>query len=200
MTDRELREIQLSAKQVVFLVMSAVVVAVVIFLLGVAVGRDLRGTDLPMSADAGTETVVTDDPATPPTTELGYHDLLAGGAGAPPSSSTPPPAAVPDPVPAPVTETTPPPPAAPAPQPAASEVTGDWFLQVGAFSGRPAAENLAANLKKLKVSAFVLVPAAGGTDRFFRVRVGPYATQAEAEAVRRTLVREGHRPEIKRAG
>jgi hypothetical protein len=39
MADQEYREIQLSGKQIVFLFMSLVVVAVVIFLLGVSVGR-----------------------------------------------------------------------------------------------------------------------------------------------------------------
>ena len=77
-------------------------------------------------------------------------------------------------------------------------MTGDWFLQVGAFSGRQAADGLVANLKKLDTPAFVLVPTAGAADRLFRVRVGPYATQPEAEAVRARLVREGYQPRVTR--
>jgi len=199
MTDREFREIQLSGKQIVFLVMSAVVVAVVIFLLGVAVGRDLRGPEIPMSASLGTETVVSEDPPAQPAQELGYHDLLAGAAGSAgaqaPSPSTPPPTppveTIPPPIPDPVPEV--PPSTRPAP-----EVTGDWFLQVGAFSGRQAADGMVGNLKKLGVPAFVLVPTTGSPDRLFRVRVGPYGTQAEADGVRTRLAREGYSAEIRR--
>jgi cell division protein FtsN len=190
MTDREYREIQLSTKQVVFLGISVIVMAVVIFLLGVAVGRDVRGTDVPVSAAMGTETLVPDEPPVQPAQELSYHDLLAGPAGAG-TTTAPPDIPPPDPVPTPVVEAPPP----PAP---ASPTTGDWFLQVGAFSGRQAADGLVANLKKLEVPAFVLVPGAGAADRLFRVRVGPYGTQADAEAVRVRLVREGFQPRVTR--
>jgi cell division protein FtsN len=192
MSERELREIQLSAKQVVFLFISAVVVAVVIFLFGVAVGRGVPGTDAPVSASTATdtETVVPVDPPAQPAQELGYHDLLAGPGG----TSAPPPTPVPETAPPPA------PPADPQPQTpqTAPENTGDWFLQVGAFLGRPAADGLVANLKKLDVPAFVLVPAAGAPDRLFRVRVGPYGTQAEADTVRARLVREGYAPRVTR--
>src|SRR4029434_4785602 len=66
MTDQQFHEIPLREKQLVFVFMSAVVVAVVIFLLGVSVGRGVRGS-LPAGAvaDAGatSDTVV---PAAPP--------------------------------------------------------------------------------------------------------------------------------------
>ncbi len=187
MTDREFREIQLSGKQLVFLFISAVVVAVVIFLLGVAVGRDVRSAaDTQMAGAGATETVVPDDPPAQPVQDLAYHDLLTGsGAPAPtPAPNTGPP-------PSPPTETTPPPAAPPAQEPAATAVTGDWFLQVGAYGGRQAADGVIARLKKLNVPAFVLVPGAGSSDRLFRVRVGPYATRAEADGVRVRLEREG---------
>lgn len=193
MTDREFHEIQLSGKQLVFLFISLVVLAVVTFLLGVAVGRGVRGDmmDAPTSASAATESIVPEEPPVQPAQELGYHDLLAGS-GTPPATSgppptptaenTPPPAPTPVPEPIPAAEQTPPP---------ATATTGDWFLQVGAYSARPAADGQVAALRKLKVPAFVLVPAAGSPDRLFRVRVGPYGTQAEADAVRARLVREG---------
>lgn len=190
MTDREFREIQLSGKQLVFLFISAVVVAVVIFLLGVAVGRDVRSAaDAQSASTTGTETVVPIDPQAQPVQDLAYHDLLTGS-GAP--APTPPPNTGPPPTPP--AETTPPPTAQPEPAPAA--VTGDWFLQVGAYGGRQAADGVVANLKKLNVPAFVLVPGAGASDRLFRVRVGPYATRAEADGVRARLVREGYTPRI----
>lgn len=198
MTDREFHEIQLSGKQLVFLFISLVVLAVVTFLLGVAVGKGVRGDmmDAPTSAAAATETVVPDEPPVQPAQELGYHDLLAGSGtppatsgppATPPAENTPPPTPVAEPVPAPAQT----PPAAPA-------TTGDWFLQIGAYSGRQAADGQVAALKKLNVPAFVLVPAAGSPDRLYRVRVGPYATQADADAVRVRLVREGFTPRVTR--
>ena len=198
MTDREFHEIQLSGKQLVFLFISLVVLAVVTFLLGVAVGKGVRGDmmDGPTSASAAIEAIVPEEPPVQPAQELGYHDLLAGTAtppattGAPP---TPPAETTPPPTPTPIPE---PIPAAAQTPPAPPAATGDWFLQIGAYSGRQAADGQVASLKKLNVPAFVLVPAAGGPDRLFRVRVGPYATQADADAVSVRLVREGFKPRV----
>jgi cell division protein FtsN len=192
MTDREFHEIQLSGKQLAFLFISLVALAVVTFLLGVAVGKGVRGdmSDAPMSASADTETVVPEEPTAQPAQELGYHDLLAGtGAGTMPPATTEPPS--------PPVENTPPPtpePQAAAPQPAPTPAAapGSTFLQFGAYSRRQAADGQVAALKKLNVVAFVLEPQAGSADRWFRVRVGPYATLAEAEAARARLVREGY--------
>jgi cell division protein FtsN len=200
MTDREFHEIQLSGKQLVFLFISLVVLAVVTFLLGVAVGKGVRGDmmDAPTSAAAASEAVVPEEPPVQPAQELGYHDLLAGsGTPTPPAASGPPPTppAENTPPPAPVTEPVPTP--APAP-PASTAVTGDAFLQFGAYSRRQAADSQVAALKKLNVAAFVLVPSANSPDRLFRVRSGPYATAAEAEAARVRLVREGYKPEVVR--
>jgi len=198
MTDREFHEIQLSGKQLAFLFISLVALAVVTFLLGVAVGKGVRGdmSDAPMSASADTETVVPEEPTAQPAPELGYHDLLAGaGATPPPTTSEPP---------TPPVENTPPPTPTPEPQAAApppaptAAATGSSFLQFGAYSRRQAADGQVAALKKLNVAAFVLVPQAGSADRLFRVRVGPYATPAEAEAARARLVREGYAPSVVR--
>lgn len=196
MTDREFHEIQLSGKQLAFLFISLVALAVVTFLLGVAVGKGVRGdmSEAPMSASADTETVVPEEPTAQPAPELGYHDLLAGAGGTPPPTTSAPPT--------PPAETTPPPvpepqAAAPAPAPTAA-ATGSSFLQFGAYSRRQAADGQVAALKKLNVAAFVLVPSAGSADQLFRVRVGPYASPADAEAARARLVREGYKPSVVR--
>ncbi len=167
--------------------MSAVVLAVVIFLLGVAVGRGVRGAlgDRPDAVQAGgTDTLVPDEPPVAPAAELGYHDLLlgAGVAGTPPVGEPPPP---------PVTETAPP----PTPAPAAATTDG-WFLQTGAYSTRQVADSQVTALKKLSVPALVLVPSAGSPDQLFRVRVGPYPDRPEAEQVRARLLREGYKPAL----
>lgn len=198
MSDQGFSEIQLSGKQLVFLFMSAVVLLVVVFLLGVAVGRSVRDAagDAPVSADAGLpETVVPDDaartdPAKPADPELSYHEMLVG---APTASPTATPTPVPETAPPPVTESAPPPATA-----AAEAKTAGWFLQTGAFSTREVADGQAEKLKQLKVPAFVLVPEPGSPMKLFRVRVGPYTDRAEAAQVSSRLQRQGYTPSITR--
>ena len=91
-TDEGFREIQLNGKQLVFLFMAATVVSVVIFLMGVLVGRGVRADRTP-PAETSTATVAPDPvaarpaPATvavqappaeppPPAEELTYYDRL----------------------------------------------------------------------------------------------------------------------------
>lgn len=84
MTDQKFREIQLGGKQIVFLFMAALVVAVAVFLLGISVGRGVRNAS---GEGAGTEVAVAtpqSGPADmpPPTVttpaDLQYHDQLQG--------------------------------------------------------------------------------------------------------------------------
>jgi hypothetical protein len=203
MSDQGFHEIQLSWKQLVFLFMSAVVVAVVIFLFGVATGRAVRSSadEAPISADAATtETVVPDDatkvdPGKTADPELSYHEMLLGAGTTPPpdpsTETTPPPAT-------PVVETPPatPPAAAPAAEPPAQ--TAGWFLQTGAYSTREVADGQVGKLKALKLPAFVLAPDAAAPSKLFKVRVGPYADRAEASQVMSRLTRQGYKPSITR--
>ena len=187
MSDQGFHEIQLSGKQLVFLFMSAVVLAVVVFLLGVAVGRGVRDAagDAPISADAGLpETVVPTDP------ELSYHEMLLG---APAGTPATPPTPTLEVTPTPVVESAPPPAAAPP----EAKLSG-WFLQTGAYSTRSVADGQVARLTQLNVPAFVLVPAAGAPDKLFRVRIGPYADRAKAAEVMTRLQRQGFTPSITR--
>ncbi|HYN06847.1 MAG TPA: SPOR domain-containing protein [Vicinamibacterales bacterium] len=135
MSDQNFHEIQLSGKQLVFLFISAVGLAVVIFLLGVSVGRGVRGVTLAgATVDTGApgDTVVatTPPPATQPAPgELSYHDTLQGRAarGAPPPTPPvePPPAAAAPPATSPQsppqTRSQTPPAAPPATDPAAGK-------------------------------------------------------------------------------
>ncbi|MFI5177644.1 MAG: SPOR domain-containing protein [Vicinamibacterales bacterium] len=108
MSDQDFHEIQLSGKQLVFLAMAAVVLAVVIFLLGVSVGKGVRGAMAPATAAdmaaPGDTTVPAAPPATTPTAtkvtpnDLDYRERLQGQTAAnaakpaetPPSADTTP--------------------------------------------------------------------------------------------------------------
>ena len=94
MSDEGFHEIQLSGKQLVFLFMSGVVLLVVVFLLGVDVGRGVRNAmgDVPMSAEAAPpatalteEPVASAEPGKAAEPELSYHEMLLGE-GAPPAT------------------------------------------------------------------------------------------------------------------
>jgi len=100
MADQSFQEIQLSGKQLFFFFMCAVVLAAVIFLLGVSVGRDFRSGPIE-SVQAKAEP---DNPvgAVPPPTqtgpnELSYAKALQGGDA---DTKVPPPAPPPVPPPA----------------------------------------------------------------------------------------------------
>jgi cell division protein FtsN len=212
-------EVQLSGKQLVFLFMSAVVLMVVVFLLGVNVGRGVRNavgdtevsaqTD-PAAAQPADDAVASLEPTKPKPAELSYHDMLLGAtpAGDKGSAAEKAPPSV---APPPISEEPPPPPApaatpvrtpAPTPTPALASAPkanrSDWFVQTGSYSTRAVADGQVAKLKLLKVPAFVLPPQAGSGDKLFRVRIGPYADRAEAQQVSSRIARQGHKPLITR--
>lgn len=189
MSEEGFHEIQLSGKQLVFLFMATTVVSVVIFLLGVVVGRrvpaetliaDATGTTLEaVGADGGIADVppASPPPVPPEADQFSYHERLQQSTPAPvevtPPAETPAPAA---------TE----PAEAPPPEP-----SGDgWVVQIGAYRDRATADRIAATLKREAFPAFVLAPTPGAPTSTFRVRVGPYTERREADTIAGRLRRE----------
>jgi cell division protein FtsN len=199
MAEPGVHEIQLNAKQLVFMFMAAVVVAVGIFLLGVSVGRGAREAT---GGGGATEVRVSNPPpapVVPPPTKpapgsLGYHDALQAPrpgdtkpqdqpANATPPA-TPPPAATP---PAPQASA-PPPATTPAtkPQSPATAPAGQgWLVQVGQFRDRANADRILQELKGQGYPAAISVV----NGSLNRVRVGPYAQRSEADAVAKKLAK-----------
>lgn len=188
-------EIQLSGKQLVFLFMATTVVSVVIFLLGVVVGRrvpaetivaDATGTTLetiapdqaPPAADAGQPAAEPPTPVQEEPDQFSYHQRLQQAA--PPVEDVQPPPSAP-----PAQER----PAA-APPPSAAPTGGAWFAQIGAYRTREAADGIVARLTRSNFPALVLPPTPGSPSATFRVRVGPYRERREAEAIAGRLERE----------
>jgi DedD protein len=207
MADEGVHEIQLNGKQLVFMFMAVTVVAVVIFLCGVMVGRGVRAPRAIETADAATEAPIdptasvqtsvppsTDNASSPPASsqeKLTYADRL--------STTTPPPETLKDPVvqevkpasavKAPVAE---PPPVAPAvktTKPAASDAAGGFVVQVAAVKERSEADTIAKRLASKGFPSFVSSPSAGAA-RMYRVRVGKYSDRREAESIARRLEKE----------
>jgi cell division septation protein DedD len=214
MNDESLREIQLNGKQLVFLFMASTVVAVVIFLCGVMVGR---GVSAAQSAAVTNSTVETGDPtagevpappvAVPSTTpadiapdapgdepDLKYPTQLTGNVeklDLETHRSAPKPAVVR----APEVVRTKAPAAAPSSaavparvvEPVATaEPAGEGFVvQVAATPRREEADAIRARLQKKGYPAFVTT-----AGRVFRVRVGKYKDRAEAAGVSKRLETE----------
>jgi cell division septation protein DedD len=202
MADEGFHEIELKGKQLVFLFMAASVVSVVIFLLGVMVGRGVP------PAAAAEETVLTEDASVDPTAvvdpaptrqpegapvstqeDLSYDDRLEADTPRPEAlkpavEAT---AHVPEPAVEPIPAEEPP---APPPNPKLDEPAGKGYVvQVMATRTRADAERLAQSLGAKGYPAFVTMsPAATPTP--FRVRVGKYNNIREAQSVSTRLEKE----------
>lgn len=194
--DEDVHEVQLSGKQIVFLFMAATVVAVVVFLFGVWVGRGVEarraaGTALPAPAaatgPAGLPAPVEGgSPARGET--LSYPERLQSETPVE-ERVAPPPAPVPD---------TPAGPETPA-SPAAGPAEEGWVVQVAALRDRDAALAIVTRLTGKHYPAFLLEPERAAPVPSYRVRVGRYRDRAEAERVARRLEREeGFKPFVTR--
>ncbi|PYR90636.1 MAG: hypothetical protein DMF84_19485 [Acidobacteria bacterium] len=208
--DEGFHEIQLSGKQLVFLFMATTIVAVVIFLCGVQVGRGVRTERVADTSDpvaAGTPQPVASMPpptvaaAGPPAAEppapaqeaeddLSYAQRLQSDA-APKEQLKP--RSEPTPAPAPPAgasaKIAPPPAALPSSNPPSSGRRGEWVVQVHALKDRAAAGAIARRLTGKGYPAFVLDPPAGAP-AIYRVQVGRYSDRREAEQVARRLEKE----------
>jgi cell division septation protein DedD len=205
MADEGFHEIQLSGKHLVALFMAATVVAVVIFLCGVIVGRDIHkqrialaeaASETPIDPTAEARPVRAPDPtdagpatATPSGAsqeKLSYPERLAGNASPQESLKPAPSAPPPERVPVPPREARDPLPARNTP----SEPSGGGFaVQVAAVGERAEAETIARRLSNKGYPAYVMPPVAGAP-RVFRVRVGKFKERREAEQIASRLQRE----------
>ena len=207
-TDDGFHEIQLSGKQLVFLFMAATSVGVMIFLLGVWVGRGVPNDR------GGQESAETMAAATPPPAATPSQPVASGG---PPSAEPPAPAVEPDddlsyakrlqadsapaeklkPGPQSAPKPAAPPaqaaaPPQPKPEPAGPLGTGRpgaWIVQVVSLQDRAAATTIAKRLTGKGYPAFVLDPASGGP-RIYRVQVGGYSDKNDAEQAARRLEKD----------
>jgi cell division septation protein DedD len=209
-SDDGFREIQLDGKQLVFLFMATTIVAVVIFLCGVMVGRGVRngpatvaiepasgapppaeavepaGAPGPATANAPAAPPAT--PPAPPAEDSSYYSQLGGEkppAGAPKQTPTPvveQPAAVDT-----AKQKTAAPPAVSAPA-ATTSSEPPLVVQVAAMLEKNQAEAIVKRLVAKGYPAYLVEPPATGG--MFRVRVGKFNERREAEAVMRRLEKE----------
>src|ERR1700685_512533 len=78
----------------------------------------------------------------------------------------------------------------------AAPATGGYFVQVAAVSKQDDADALVDALKKKQYPAFVAT--GSGSDKLFRVQLGPFADIKDAESQRTRLISDGYNPILKK--
>ena len=206
--DDAFREIQLSGKQLVFVAMAGLVIAVVIFLFGVQVGRGVlaqRGLPGADEATAAAEPPLAPAAASQPSSDapvtagekLSYAERLASPEPAAERlKKSAPPADPPSPkpeaaTPAPARAGASPEAARGEPQSVAStEPPGAGFaIQVAALQKRDEADVIAKRLAGKGYPAYVVTPTKGAPS-VYRVRVGKFKDRSEADTVAARLQKE----------
>jgi cell division septation protein DedD len=203
--DEGFHEIQLSGKQLVFLFMTGATLAVLIFLCGVQVGRNVKSdgvaaadaSDTVASAEppaASTPTAAApssgppaaEPPAPPQDDELSYAKRLQASdpaAGDRVVAKAEPMKPADDPKPAPA--------AKPASGPLSAGRPGGWIVQLTALQDRTAAAAIARQLSIKGYPAFVVDPAPGAPV-IYRVQVGGYVDRDKADQAARRLEKDEH--------
>ena len=72
------------------------------------------------------------------------------------------------------------------------------YYQIGAVARRDAAEKLLNDVRKRGFPALILAPSPGDSSPLYRVQVGPYANEVEAEMAKRKLESLKYRPLVKK--
>lgn len=176
---KEYRELQFKSSQLAAVFIGVLIVGVIIFILGVSVGKK-QGR---LAAAAGlppagkTETVSAAKPLpreaeTPPASlkteakpDAGRTAADKAGPGPEAPKPTPPP-----------TE-----------KPELKAKPGSYFVQASATNDKAAAAAFAARLEKEGFDVVVLDPFPTDAKPYFRIRVGPFAGKGEADAARQKL-------------
>jgi cell division septation protein DedD len=168
MKNKDYRELQLSSSQLFFIFLAILILGVVIFLLGVSVGKKQAQIMKGAQIAAKEKAEPAEDQTSPPAEESkeSISKELASLQKA--------------------TEET-------KEQPAVSDDRTLFYIQVGAFNRREMAVSFAEIFNQRGYPAFVLDPFPSDRREIFRVRIGGYATREEAEEVRTKLKSEASR-------
>lgn len=159
MKTKDYREVQLSSSSLVFIFIAILILGVVIFLLGVSVGKKqaqiLKESEISAEAKLEETEQPSEEKKDAIQKELAMHQKLKEEA-----------------------ETKKPP-----------EVQGEslYFVQVGAFADKKAASSVADTFKKSGYRAFVLDPLPSDNKPVYRVRIGGFPTREQAEKMRDEL-------------
>jgi cell division septation protein DedD len=171
MSNKDYRELQLSSSQLILIFVAILVLGIVVFLLGVSVGKKqgqiLEETQL---ADKTAEQITEQKPvpqkesSDPISQELESHKK-AGEDKVQEEKVK----------------------AKPAPP---SQSQNVYWIQVGAYSSQQNANNLAEEYKGKGYNTMVVEPSPSATRKLYRLRLGGYPTRDQAEKARDELARQ----------
>ncbi len=193
MTSSTDTEITLGTGKLLFLFFFLVAVCSLFFALGYSLGRKSDGITTASAASAPQISASATKPAgdSPQLSTSFYKSVEQKDAN--PELTAPATDAKAD---APASDSTTPQPPANSSETAAAPATGGYFVQVAAVTKQDDANALVEALKKKQYPAFVA--SGSGTDKLFRVQLGPFADVKDAEAQRARLISDGYNPILKK--
>jgi cell division septation protein DedD len=161
MRNKDYRELQLSSSLLVFIFLAILILGVVIFLLGVSVGKKqaqiVAGSEIPLQKDVTKveekKPVVSQEPKDLISQELASHQKYQE-------------------------ETQ-------KQKPALKDL---YYIQVGAFNKKEAAVSYGEQFKKEGYPAIILDPFTSDKRPVYRVRIGGFSSKEEAEKMRDKLI------------
>lgn len=176
MRNKDYRELQISSSSLAFIFLSIILLGIIIFLLGVSVGKkQVRlAADTSMTGAPSIEKVVEEKPSAAAPAKDPVQEEIASHKQA---EAEPEPART---KPASRTTTTPAKPKPAASRPAAAQ--NRFYIQAGAYQSKDGAMEHAANLRQMGFPCQVHDPTPGASRQLYKVRVGGYSTRAEAES------------------
>jgi cell division protein FtsN len=161
MSSKDYRELQLSSSMLVIIFLAIIILGVIIFLLGIQVGKKTQDI---LASQSGTKTEqILENIQTEETVPIEKTNTIPAKKTTNQTQQK----------------------ATPSKQPQNLV----WFIQVGAFNNRTGAQSVADKLKEKGLNVLVLDPYASNQKTFFRVRIGGYATKDLAEKAKAELVR-----------
>jgi len=168
MKNKDYRELQLSSSQLFFIFLAILILGVVIFLLGVSVGKKQAQIMKSTQITAKEKVEPAEDQTSPPAGESKEPASKESASPQKPTEET-------------------------QEQPTVSGERTLFYVQVGAFNRREMAVTFADTFNQRGYPAIVLDPFPSDRREIFRVRIGGYATREEAVEVRNRLQTETSR-------
>ena len=193
MKNKDYRELQVSSSVLIFIFIGVIIVGIVIFLLGVSVGKkQAAAAGIPATPQSQFEDVVAEKPkpaaeeGDPISQELEGHQAAQQETRRQPEEVTQPEVKTPPPAEKPAPKKSSPPAAKSTVSPG-----GNFFLQIGAFRNRESADAVVEKYRSMGFPGQVIIPAAGDSRQLYRVLLGGYNTRDDAERAKARLVETG---------
>jgi len=204
MKSKQIRELQVSSSQLALIFLALLGVAVIIFLLGVSIGKKYGEAQLEAAREKITALSEAGTLAEKTSMEKKAESAPEAEKIAPPSKPVQMEKTEPEQMK--LTESLPVKKAEKSDSPAPAKITPEaklarpearvFYVQIAAFSRKEASASIIRELKKAGYQPLVLDPFPDDKKPLYRVRIGPFKSEAEAEAARnrvRTLIPEASR-------